>query len=208
MYSVRTAPRSGGRKQVMSVLLLLSSLGTGCVSLPGVQPPSAGLSPLPYVEQARCGDFSLAFHEAFNGEVDQEEAAEPATQERAALTELVNGLVAETGLVGYVGQDGLEGVHLKMELRRDVRASVLHGVASALTLFLAPYWVEVSYELRGEILDGERAVASSRSEASWYVVVHPFLFVAYPFDEPTDLGDLVRRMTRSVLTGLVEGETQ
>lgn len=198
------------RRLPAAASLLMLSLVTGCVSVRGAEPPATQSGPLPSAERPRCGDLVLELQRAFNGEeeADEGEGNESVLAERRALTALLVERVTETRLVGYLGQEELEGSLLKLKLRRDVKASFLHGAASGLTLFLFPYWVEITYELSGEIYEAESVVSSSRAEASWFVVAHPFLVFAYPFDEPTDLAALVDGMAVLVLSDLVQGESE
>ena len=185
----------------------------GCVSLGGEAPGGegpAGADPweergLPRASRACCSDLALTHTETFNGVQDEDEASDAVDhdEERAALTALVQRHVLETGLVGFVGQEGLEGTRLAIDVRRDVSASILHGVGSALTLFLFPYWIQVTYEVRAELHGAAGARSGSSASRSWYVLVNPFLVLAMPFDEPAEPLRIVDGLARSVLADLV-----
>lgn len=171
----------------------------GCISL-GAEPPTGPLARLPSASEARCADVALLCSASFNGDLEE---GEDHDEEQAAVRALLDQMVVETGLVGYVGQEGLDGTRLTLQVRRDTSASLLHGVASTLTLFLIPYWVEVSYDVRGELRGANGALDVAAAHDSWHVLVSPFLVFAMPFDEPAHPVALVERLARAVLSELV-----
>lgn len=192
---------------------------TGCISLEG-EPFGDPEQPFPAASRARCADYELTYTATFNGDPDDgdwdpkdedggggdESDAPSAYDERTALSELVNDMVAEAGLVGFVGQEGLEGSRLRIEVRREVSASILHGVGSALTLFLFPYWVTVRYEVRADLRRVDLTSLTSKADDSWCLLINPFLVVAMPFDDPAQPVWIVERLATRVLSDLVAQE--
>lgn len=192
--------------------------GSGCVSIGGA--PLDDLQPLPAASQARCADYQMTYTATFNGEPDDgawdpedvdrgeaQPAASPTpSDERVALSKLVDDMVAGAGLMGFVGQEGLEGSRLTMEVRRETSASIFHGVGSALTLFLVPYWVTVRYEVRAHLRRVDQTSVTFKADESWYLLVSPFLVVAMPFDDPADTFCMVEGLTTRVLSHLIAHE--
>lgn len=217
--AVSSTRRSSARCIAWSLAAATTCLGSGgCISLQGE--PFGELRPTRAASRARCADYELTYTATFNGDPDDgdwdtkdddggegnEDAAASPPDERTALSELVNAMVAETGLVGFVGQEGLEGSRLRMEVRREVSASMLHGVASSLTLFLFPYWVTIRYEVRAELRRVDKTSVTCTADDSWCLLINPFLVVAMPFDDLVQPVWIVEELTTRVLSDLVAQE--
>lgn len=188
--------------------MLPGLLATGCVSLGGAGPQTPAAR-VPASSRARCAEYHLTHSATFNDDEDSDDSApDEHDEERRAIAQVVDDMVLQTGLVGFVGQEGLDGTSLSIDVRRDVSASILHGVGAALTLFVVPFWVEVTYEVRADLHGTEDHSSTSTARESWYVLVNPFLAFAMPFDEPARPLELVRELTRRVLSDLVAQEGQ
>lgn len=182
----------------------LACAASGCVSLSDPLPPGEA-RPLRAAPRVLCGDYELTFVETFNGEVEPEAAGDGSARavEVRAERERLELMIGETGLVGFIGQAGLAGRRLVLRVERQVDASIPHAVGSALTLFLFPYWVDITYEVNAKILDGDRLVAQARASSSWSVFIQPFLVFAMPFDDPVDPVAIVERLGEQTLAELV-----
>ena len=174
----------------------------GCLSIGPAEPASAARVLLPSLPSPICVDYELKFLDSFNGDPDEGAARVQSRQERDLQRAALDPLVIQTGLVGFVGQAGLTG-RLEVTVRREVRASLLHAVGSALTFALFPYWVEVIHEVRAEVREGEECLSSASASTSWSVVWQPFLVFAMPFDDPVDPVEIVERLAREALGALV-----
>lgn len=192
--------------------ILAVALGaSGCVSLGGGAPGEPRERPFPRASRPRGAELQWAFRDTFNGEDDEarppgEDGAEDdggQDEERRACESVVKQLVLESDLVGYEGQEGLRDTRLVVEVHRDVSASILHGLGSALTIFLFPYWIEVSYEVGAELREGAVTRAYGVARDSWHVLVNPFLVFAMPFDEPVEPVRIVERLARRALGDVV-----
>lgn len=191
--------------------LLLASLAclyaSGCISLGGGEGPDDPVERLPVASAARCASYSLTFSTTFNDAPDDGDlSTEEHDEERVAIKEAVDERVIQTGLMGFVGQEGLDATRLIIDVRRGLSASILHGIGAGLTLFLVPYWIEVTYEVRGDLYGVDHGHVSSCARDSWYVLVSPFLVFAMPFDDNAQPVALVDGLTRRVLSDLVSQE--
>lgn len=152
--------------------------------------------------------MQLTSSESFNGasgdDVPGPEEPQQGDEEQAAIAEAVNRLVLQSGPVGFVGQEGIaEDARLVVDVRRDLSASLVHGLGSALTLFLFPYWVEVTYEVHAELRGVPGCEVGASATDSWYVLVNPFLVFAMPFDEGVRPVQIVEALARSALSEVV-----
>ena len=182
----------------------LACTASGYVSLSDPLPPGEA-RPLRAALRALCGDYELTFVETFNGDVEPEVAGDGNARavEVRAERERLELMIGETGLVGFIGQAGLAGRRLMLRVERQVDASIPHAIGSALTLFLFPHWVDVTYEVKAKILEGDRLLAKASASSSWSVFVQPFMVFAMPFDDPVNPVAIVEHLGENALSQLV-----
>ena len=180
------------------------NLACGCVSLSDPL-PAGEPRPLHAVSRALCGDGDVVFVETFNGDVETDAAGDGSDRalEVKAERERLELMIGETGLLGFIGQTELAARRLVVRVERKVDASIPHAVGSALTLFLFPYWVDITYVVDARIMDGDRLVTHASASSSWRVFVQPFLVFAMPFDDPVDPVAIVERLGEQAFAQLV-----